>query len=559
MKSGPVNRHHRDLSPLEPIRYDLLILGGGVTGAAILWDASLRGLKCLLLEKEDYAHATSSATSKMAHGGLRYLKMLDFSLVRESLRERRILQEIAPHQVTPLSFLLPTYKDWGRSRVFFWSAMALYEALSYDKADLADPDQRLKSFFSLNSAQVLEQAPILPPKNLTGGFVYQDCQMHDPERIVWSLIRGAKEQGAEAHNYLEATALRYQGRRVVGVEAKDRLSEKTYHFTAQAVINASGPWSDQIAGWLQNKPTHHLMRSKGIHILVDRLPHQEAIALFTKKGRHLFILPWQGMTLFGTTDEAFLGGPDELTLDEGDLTRFLAVINEALPALRLTLKDIRHFYAGIRPMTASQTQEATNSYQVSRKHELIHHATEGYPGFYSATGGKFTTSRGLAEECIDLVAQQEGWNLPPCKTASTPLWGGDIGNLARFTQSLAEACPNLPPLWVQGLARRQGSKAREIAEQAMEKKSLQQKIGLNLLRAEVEFILEEEQVWHLSDLLFRRLGLGNLGDPGSSFLFHLAHIAGQKWGWDEARIKAEAKSCQSHYIPGKPLYQTPGP
>jgi len=548
----------RNLTNLENETFDLLILGGGVTGAAILWDATLRGLSCLLLERGDYGHATSSATSKMAHGGLRYLKMMDFALVRESLRERKILQEIAPHQVRPLDFLLPTYKDWGRSRSFLWGAMSLYEALSYDKGDLSDPDQRLKPFYRLKKDKILQEAPFLPEQNLTGCFVYQDCQIHDPERLVQSYINGARGLGAQSYNYIEATNLTRSNGSITGVTARDQISGKEHQFKAKAIVNATGPWSDRVLGMLKNKTTPHIKRSKGIHILVPKLPHDKAIALFTKQGRHLFILPWQGMTLFGTTDESYQGDPDDLKVSEQDLSRFLGDINQALPQLNLKLSDIRYFYGGLRPMTASATQQGANSYNLSRKHEIFDHALEGAAGLYSATGGKFTTSRGLAEECLDLIIKKERLTSQACKTASTPLWGGNIGNLDRFIYRLRLQWPKQDPDWITSLVHRYGDRAPEILIRADGAKDQILCHLTPLHTAEVHYAMEQEQAWHLSDLLFRRLGIGNLGNPGSSCLMGLAAMLADKRGWSQEQVYEEARSCGKHFIPGSPLYRITG-
>ncbi len=538
----------RDLTPLTKEKFDIIIIGGGVTGAAILWEASLRGLKCLLLERGDYGQATSSATSKMAHGGLRYLKMLDFALVRESLRERRMLQEIAPHQVRPLDFLLPTYKDFGRHPAFLWLAMALYEGLSFDKHHVKDPDGRLQSFTRLNRAEVREKEPLLPTQDLKGGYIYQDCQINFPERVVLSYIQGSQARGAEAENYVKVLGLIKRANIVEGVKALDLESNKEYEFFGQSVINATGPWAAETAKLAG--PTHipH-PRSKGIHIVTPKKLQDSALAFFTKEGQHLFFLPWEGYNLIGTTDEVYDGNPEDLEITEPELEGYINRINHAIPAYNLQPEEVLVAYTGIRPLAAGM---GGDSYHVSRKHVLINHAQDQAQGFFSATGGKFTTSRGLAFEAVNLILEGSNLKAGPSSSHSSPLQGGDMECLALFKKKLIADWPQFEPVWLEKLTHHYGTDAPKLAQLALSAPSERVKLSSRgpLLQVELTYAVEVEQAKHLSDFIFRRSGLGTLEKLNAAELAPIAEAMGKKLAWTGPQKTAEIDKCLVHFKRG---------
>ncbi|MDX2471826.1 MAG: glycerol-3-phosphate dehydrogenase/oxidase [SAR324 cluster bacterium] len=538
----------RDLTPLTKESFDLIIIGGGVTGAATLWEASLRGLKCLLLERGDYGQATSSATSKMAHGGLRYLKMLDFALVRESLRERRMLQEIAPHQVRPLDFLLPTYKDFGRHPAFLWLAMTLYEGLSFDKHHVTDPDGRLHPFTRLNSAEVREKEPLLPTKDLRGGYIYQDCQINFPERVVLSYIQGAKAKGAEAENYTKVLGLIKVGSQVKGVKVLDLETNQELEFFGTTVINATGPWAAETAKMAG--PTHipH-PRSKGIHIVTPKKLQDSALAFFTKAGQHLFFLPWEGYNLIGTTDEVYDGRPDDLEITEPELEGYIKRINQSIPDFNLQPDEVLLAYTGIRPLAAGM---GGDSYHVSRKHVLINHSQDGAAGFFSATGGKFTTSRGLAFEAVNLLLENTNLKAGPSASHTAPLQGGDMECLALYKKKFFADWPQFEQNWLEKLVHHYGTDAPKLAKIALAAPLERVKLSNRgpLLQVELTYAVEEEQAKHLSDFVFRRSGLGTLEKLSSAELGPIAAAMGAKLGWNEEQKSQEINKCLVHFKKG---------
>ena len=300
----------RDLHAMSATEYDLVVVGGGITGASVAWDAALRGLKVALLEKDDFAHATTAGSSKLVHGGLRYLVNGELKLVRESLRERRLWESNAPHMVHPLPFVLPTY-GWGMAGpIVMGIGLTLYDLLSFDRNWLNDDDKKLPGFRRISKAKALDLVPSLPREGLTGAMIYYDCQMFAPERLCLECIEGAVEYGADAANYAEVTgfvseAAMGNGVRITGVEATDRLTGAAHTIKGKLVVNAAGPWADRLMGFADETPARRLIRSKGIHIITRALTGENAVAIKSRIGGHFFVIPWRGHTIIGTTDTVF--------------------------------------------------------------------------------------------------------------------------------------------------------------------------------------------------------------------------------------------------------------
>jgi len=346
----------RDLTKMSATTYDLIVVGGGITGASTAWDAALRGLKVALLEKDDFAHATTSGSSKLVHGGLRYLVNGELKLVRESLRERRIWENTAPHMVHPLPFILPTYGHGMKSGPVLSIGLAFYDLLSYDRNFVSDDDKKIPGFRTVSREEALKLMPSLKRDGLTGAKIYYDCQMFAPERLCLECIEGAVEYGADAANYAEVTDFVIEssidtGRRIAGVHVKDRFTGETHMIRGKLVINAAGPWADTLMGLAEGgAPKRRLIRSKGIHIITREISGKNALAIQSDIGGHFFVIPWRDHTIIGTTDTVFDDDPDKVGVTEQDLKDFISVVNDGLPGLNLRREDILHFYVGIRPL-----------------------------------------------------------------------------------------------------------------------------------------------------------------------------------------------------------------
>lgn len=546
----------RDLKSMNATDYDLVIVGGGITGASTAWDASLRGLKVALLEKDDFAHATTSGSSKLVHGGLRYLVNGEFRLVRESLRERRIWENVAPHMVHPLPFVLPTY-GWGMSGpIVMGIGLALYDLLSFDRNWLSDDDKKLPGFRRISKGKALDMMPSLKRENLTGAMIYYDCQMHAPERLCLECIEGAVEYGAHAANYAEVTgfvteASMKRGVKVAGVTVLDKLTGDTHTIKGRVVVNAAGPWADKMMALVDETPARRLIRSKGIHIITRDISGGNALAIKSELGGHFFVIPWRGHTIIGTTDTVFEEDPDALGVTERDIENFLFVVNDGLPGLNLKREDVLHFYAGLRPLVDTTPQVADgesaprDSYNASRAAEVFDHgAEEAIDGLISAIGGKWTTSRHLAEQVVDLALKKLG-QTAACETQCTPVYGGEIGRLKSYIERAQKKYQHLALGIVANLVDFYGSRIGEVLATADERQEEREELlrrlapETNVIGAQVIHAVRHEMALHLEDVVFRRTGLGTLGHPGVPAITQAAELMRRELGWDEAQHARE--------------------
>lgn len=550
---------HRNPSSLAGQTWDVLVVGGGITGACIAWDAAQRGLTVALVDKADFGGATSSAPSKLIHGGLRYLKNMEFGLVRESLRERRTMEIIAPHQVVPLPFVLPAYGWSSKSGLpLLGAAMLLYEGLSFDKGWLEEDAQKLEGFKPLTRKQILDIAPGLPHDKLNGGFVYYDCQMLSPERLTLDFLLSAAEHGAHLANYCEVTEFIVHEGRMQGARVTDKFSQESFEIQAKVVINASGPWADLLLGLMDGEPAKRLTRSIGIHILTRPLVNgNNAMTLATPAGRHLFLIPWRGCTLIGTTDKAYQGHPDDYRVSEEDILELIDEVNQLMPGAHLSLEDVKYFYGGLRPLVEAETTVKTESYQLSRKFEVYDHAERGLEGFLTVIGGKYTTARLLAEQTVDRVYSK--LNLPevPCRTAETPVWGkGSYKHYTELEAALRQQFPLLPQKLLTHLIRNYGARATQVLEIALNQPGMLDPLWQTEpdILAEIEHALSHEMACRLEDVLFRRTGLGTLGRPPMALLERVANLMAERFGWDDERKASEIQTVLRRYEPQRQIH-----
>ncbi len=531
--------------------WDLLVVGGGVCGVCIARDAAMRGLSVALVERDDFAHATSAASSKLIHGGLRYLKNFELSLVRESLRERRIWEVIAPHLVYPLRFILPNYKRRGSSKRWMLRAgLTLYDLLGYDRNRLEDEARKIPAHEMLTVDQALQRVPGLSQERLLGAVEYWDCQMFSPERLALECAIDAAGSGAALANWTGVTALHIDAGRVRGATVEDRLDGGSFEIRADRVVNAAGPWADRLLETLSDAPSRTLVRSKGIHVITRDLTGDVAVAFEGRHG-HFFILPWRGHSIIGTTDSVYRGDPDDFAVTEADIEEFLAVINEGFPSAALTRDDVLHFYGGLRPLVESAPGD--DAYSASRRSEVVDHGAEGGPvGLYSALGGKWTTARAIAEQVVDkLAAKHEGKPLRACHTHDAALPGGGFGQWGRFVDTQAERNASLPRDVVEHLARNYGTRTGEVLALMTADPELAEPIAGGRLerRAEVVFAVRSEMARTLADVVFRRTGIGTLGDPGPAALQAVAALMATELEWTEAHREGQLALVRKRFVP----------
>lgn len=538
----------RALSRLSNETFDLLIVGGGATGCFTARDSAMRGLSVALIEARDFASATSAHNSKLAHGGLRYLRNLEFSLVRESLRERRHLMNIAPHLVRPLPFLLPLYHSGLGERLKLRAGLGLYDLLSLDRNRLEDPAQHLPGHRWIKKADALAREPVLAGDGFKGAFEYHDAQMYMPERIALECLIDADAQGAAIANYVSADRLLLRNGKVEGVAAHETMTGATFDIRARTVLVAAGPWADlfleQATG---HQAAHRLIRSKGIHLLV---PQISTAALTIEAGNgHLFALPWRGHTLLATTDTPFSGDPASVSVTQADVEGLLGTFRKYLPAAHLMTDKVQFFYAGLRPLVSdgSPKKNEKNSYNVSRRAELIDHGKdENLDGVFSALGGKWTTSRALAQTITDALVKKLDRKAKPCATATTPLPGGRFDRFDAMTRGYQKTWPGISSLrnmahmlGVRLPAALKGAKLTDLMALGESGDAL----------AQIRFALEEEMALTLEDVVMRRTALGQFGPPGPAALEKVASLMAAQLGWNDDKKKREIASLA-------PLYRT---
>ena len=560
--------------------YDLVIVGGGITGACIARDASLRGLSVALVEKGDFASATTGASSKLIHGGLRYLQNLELSLVRESLRERRIWSNVAPHMVDPIEFLMPLTSKGIKDRLVKAIGLTLYDWLAYDRNRLDDPDKAIPAHRKLSREETLALEPGLKSDDLTGAMVFYDYQMYSPERLALECILSAAAVGADVANYAQVVGLVVDDNRVTGVKVRDLApgtpledgaSPDEYAVMGRVVVNATGPWADVLmdAVCRPNKAggdgegSRRLIRSKGIHLITRSLTSGHAIAVLGES-THFFILPWRGYSILGTTDTVYEGDPDKVHVTEKDIVDFLGVINRGFSGARLRRSDVVFFYAGLRPIidtTVSPDDSGTreedtegaeepDSYSASRAAEVYDHAEEdGIQGIITAVGGKWTTSRYLAEQVVDLAVSKLGMTAIPCSTDRTPTYGGAIGPFAQYKKQEAAEHVELPRAVVEHLAKNYGGRIGDVLALTREDVRLAEKLSEDLpdIGAQVVYAVRSEMAFTLEDVLFRRTGLGTAGSPGDEVIHRVADIMARELGWDETERTAQINRVMAKF------------
>ncbi len=551
---------------IQTLAFDVIVIGGGITGAWTALECSLRGWSTLLLEKDDFGGATSMRSSRLLHGGIRYLQQLQFQKVRESAEERNFLIESAPHMVAQVPFIVPTYSGFRRGGLFLRAGMLAYRLLTrqIDKA-LADPSNRLPPDRKISRLEILDQGGI-DSNGLTGGRVLYEAQLQSSERMTFSVIDLARQHGAVAMNYISAESYVYEAEKVVGVVAKDRETQKTKELRARLVINAAGPWCDQ----LNAKGSLHQLNTgfaRGAHIVTRKLLSHYAVALpsafrgdgvATRGNRHIFIIPWRDRSLIGTSYMEADSPSADLIPEGSEISQLIDTVNAAMPSAQLNHDDLLHAFAGYYPLQSDSIKSGI--YQGTGEYRLVdHERIDGLGGLITALGAKFTTGRRLAEMAADIAQQKLG---APDKgrrtsTRGIKLAGGAVKNIRVFREQAVKA---YAPLWSEKtclhLVDCYGTQIDDLATLCREEADLAQTLSPNhdTVRAQIIWAAKYESVVHLSDIVFRRTDLCLLGDPGNFVLQECARLAGEVLGWtpdrqaeEVALVRAELDSSTSGF------------
>jgi len=528
------------LRALDDASHDVVVIGGGMAGAGVARDLALRGVDVALVEKNDFAYGTTSRSSKLIHGGLRYLELFDFGLVRESLRERERLQRLAPHVVRPLPFLVPIFRDSSRRLIAVRIGMKVYDWLT--------PGRDRERYRVLSAIDTLSLEPRLRAHDLKGAGYYVDDLLVFPERLCLENILSAARHGARAYNYAEVEdVLRDAGGAPAGVRVRDLLSNRVATLRARVVVNATGPWIDGLrerAG-IAERGRRIVRTTKGIHCLLPRLTDR-AIYHATGDDRMIFIIPWREFSLVGTTDTDFDGDLDRLHATADEVSYLLGEVRQALPDPRVTPGAVAYTYAGVRPLSFEEGRRASD---VSRAHKVI---AEAGGRFLSITGTKLTCFRSLAEEVGDAVMRTLG-RKGAGRTRGLTLDGMDeeIGRTEARTWLDVSADVEASGLALETLERlvaTYGRGYRRIVELAGKVPGGAERLcpANPEIVAQLHHAVHDELAVSLQDVLLRRTGIGTSACQGRDCAEAIGVRMAQAQGWSARRLDAELEAYAAH-------------
>lgn len=527
-------KHNSRFARLRGETFDVAIIGGGIIGAGIARDAALRGLRVALFEKRDFGSGTTAGSTRLIHGGLRYLEMLDFRLVRMDLRERETLLRIAPHLIRPLEFVMPFYRNTLFYRCKMRIGMTLYDLLSFDKS--------LPNHRSLSRDELIEIEPALRREGLQGAVVYFDAQANSPERLCIENIIDASEHEAQTFNYAEVIGTIREHGEICGVRVRDLLDEsgEEIEVKARVIVNASGAWFDRVARALTHQPPNAIRATKGIHLTCPPLT-QRAIVLFSPlDNRLMFAIPWLGFGWLGTTDTDFTGDPATAHATHDDAAYTIKSVAHYFPAF--DANEIYYSNAGVRALVKKNGSESS----VSRMHRIANGKESGARNLISVMGGKITGYRQIAEDATDAVCLKLNVSAE-CQTARVPLPGAQDKTFpADIERTAADA--GLTSETVEHLFNFYGTCAARVIKLAASDVNLCKRLSpyTHDIAAQALYAVRDEQCNRLVDFLLRRTLLGFSRDQGQSAAPHVASLLAHELGWSLARMAAEMREYQNH-------------
>ncbi|MCI0546794.1 MAG: glycerol-3-phosphate dehydrogenase/oxidase [Candidatus Rokubacteria bacterium] len=519
--------------------FDALVIGGGMAGAGVARDLALRGAAVALVEKADFASGTSSRSSKLIHGGLRYLELAEFRLVRESLRERRHLERLAPHLVRPLPFLVPVYRGGTRGLITVRIGMWLY--------DLLTPGKTTERYRVLRAVEALALEPAIKAEDLRGAGYYFDDLLVLPERLCLENALSAARHGARVLNYCQVEGFVRGAAGIEGVTVRDLVTGQVSTIRARVVVNAAGPWVDRVrelAG-VRDAGPRVVRTTKGIHCLLPQVT-ERAVYLSTGDDRMIFVIPWRGFSLVGTTDTDFDGDPDRVWATREEVIYLLDAVHAALPDRRVSLDHVRYTYAGVRPLAWAPGPSAS---RLSREHKVV---SEAGGSFLSVTGTKLTCFRSLAEAVGDLVMERLA-RRAASRSARLSLDGldEDVGKVeARVMLDVSEemAATGLPRETIQALVETYGRGYGRVVELARKLPDGFERLCPQNpeIVAQLHHAVHEEMAVSLQDVLLRRTAIGQSACLGLDCAPGIGVRMAELSGWSSRRLDAELQAYQQH-------------
>ncbi len=557
----------RNLDALAAQEFDVLIIGGGAFGAAAAWDAALRGLRVALIEQRDFASGASAECFKMVHGGIRYLQHADIRRLRASCAERSAMLRIAPHLVTPLPILIPTYGRGRQGKAFLATGMYVYDLLTLGRnSGIADPTRRIAGTKLLSRAQTLDLFPELEQGSLTGGAVFEDGQMYNTARLVLAFVQSAVSRGAVAANYTEARGFLWDKVRVCGARVRDRIRGEEFDIRAKLVLNAAGPWADYLLEGGERFGAHQRGHfSRDACFIVNRKPQsryalavpgasRDSDAVVSRAARHLFSVPWRDCTLIGVWHRLFAERPETARVEEAEIAAWIAEMNGSYPALRLKREDVIYANCGLVPFGDSTT--ASGELSFGKESRYIDHRAQGIGGLVTLIGIRYTTARGDAARALDLLLEQMPNAPSRAATASTPLVGGDIPSFAALeSDARREVAGTVSPPTLEAWLRNYGTEYRTLARLARVPRQAQALGESATVSAEITHAVEDEMATHLEDVVLRRTNLGSGSHPGSVALEEAASLMQPLLGWTEAKRREQIAATEAalrHHLAAVP-------
>jgi glycerol-3-phosphate dehydrogenase len=524
------------LEALAASEFQVLVVGGGVVGAGAALDAATRGLSVGLVEARDFGSGTSSRSSKLIHGGLRYLEQLDFGLVREALTERALLlQRIAPHLIKPVSFLFP-FTHIGWERAYVGAGVSIYDLLGVARGQV----RGLPVHRQLTRSSALRLAPALRKSALTGALLYWDAQVDDARYVV-DLMRTAAAYGAQLASRTQVTGFLREGERVTGVRAVDLETGTELLIRAQQVVNATGVWTDEIQAMVGGRGSINVRASKGVHLVVprDRIQSHTGIILRTSLSV-LFVIPWGRHWIIGTTDTEWTLSKAHPAASKADIDYVLSQINRVL-AVPLTHDDVEGVYAGLRPLLAGESESTS---KLSREHTVAHPV----PGLVMIAGGKYTTYRLMARDAIDAVAHGLDGKVAPSCTDQVPLAGADGFQAMWNARAALAKSSRLHVARIEHLLRRYGTLIGELLDLIAADPSLGKPLAGadDYLRVEIVYAVTHEGARHLSDVLARRTHVSiETWDRGLSAADEVAELMAGPMRWRAKQVARELENYRA--------------
>ncbi|MBC7517505.1 MAG: glycerol-3-phosphate dehydrogenase/oxidase [Microbacteriaceae bacterium] len=548
-----------DSAATSSVPFDLIVIGAGINGLGIVRDAASRGLRVALVEKDDFCSGVSAWSGRLIHGGLRYLEHGEIGLVRESLKERERLFELAPHLVKPVPLLMPFYSRNKRPALLIRLGMIAYDVLSFDK--------KSQTHRILSRSKVLSRFSGMEKKGLGGAALFIDGQVEYAERLCVELAVAARADGAMIFTHTEVTDLIVKAGRIQGVTCTDSETGNTVDLSAAVVMNAAGPWVDWVLGNPSNVARDSAATtarkrliggSKGTHIIVDPFPGAPNDVVYYESqsdGRLVLVIPWMGRYLIGCTDTLFDEEPDSARATGAEVDYLLKETNVLVPEANLTIDEVLFTYSGVRPLPSVP---GVPEWKIPRSHIIHDHASEGQKNLYSVVSGKLTTYRQLAEDAVDITFRALGRRKVACSTKKLPFPGARVSDLKAFTEKFLTNSV-VPRETAQRLLAIYGVRAENILALVRAQPELGERFDANstAITAEIVFSVETEFAKTLTDMMARRVLLAFEPEHGLAACPRIVEIMGERLGWDEQRRADEIEQYRTWLdhlaVPGRQL------